>query len=281
MIRRGHNSQVNTYGNGNSIFRYYDIVPENPVPFSASLRINYFNSELNGLPENELVFWNSSDNLHWIIRGFTTRNTTVNFVEKTGITEFSRWTLSSPVNALPVQFALFKLKCNGNKVVLNWKTAQEQNSSLYQVEKSTDGANWTVIGTVPAAGYSNSERSYFFSDNNPVQNSLYRIAQYDIDRSVKHTGILRSSCSLEDGFALWPNPFKDRIIISITAGRTSIAGIKIFDSKGSLVKKQEATVLQGINQLAVHTEHLPAGTYFLSVRWGAERIHKIIQLNKH
>ena len=280
LIRRGHRSQVNNYGNGNSILRYYDIVPVNTVPFSATLRINYFDGELNGLTENGLVFWNSSDNLHWTNEHFTLGNTNLNYMEKTGISSFGRWTLSSNNNGLPVIFILFNLKCDEKRILLTWKTAQEQNSSHYTIEKSTDGVSWKAMGTVPAAGNSNTERSYLFTDNNPAQNSYYRIAQFDIDGRVARTNILRSSCIPGNDFSVWPNPFANRIFISVTADRPSGAVIKIFDSKGALVKKQDATVLAGNTQLTVHTGHLPAGAYNLSVEWSAGQINKVIQLLK-
>ncbi len=49
MIRRGHQSQVNGAGAGNSIFRYYDITPANNTGLNATLRFQYFDAELNGL----------------------------------------------------------------------------------------------------------------------------------------------------------------------------------------------------------------------------------------
>jgi len=48
VIRRGHVSQQNSYGTGNSIYRYYDILPATP-PSSLTVRLNYFDAELNGL----------------------------------------------------------------------------------------------------------------------------------------------------------------------------------------------------------------------------------------
>jgi hypothetical protein len=280
VIRRGHKSQLNNSGNGNSILRYYDIVPTNNTPFTATLRINYFDTELNGLTENNLVFWNSSDNFHWTNEGYSSSNININYFEKTGITRFGRWTLSTINNALPVKFTLFNLECKGTKITLNWKTAQEQNSSHYNVEKSMDAVNWAVIGDVPAAGNSSTERSYLFDDNNPVQKSYYRIAQYDLDRRVTYTNIIRSTCSQKDVFNVWPNPFTDRILIDLTADRQSTAMIKIFDSKGALVKKQEATVLNGINQLTVYPGTLPAGVYGLTVEWGNGQMRRSIMVVK-
>lgn len=280
LIRRGHQSQVNNYGTGNSILRYYDIVPVSPAPFSATFRINYFDGELNGINENGLVFWNSLDTVHWRNEDFTSGNININYIEKTGISSFGRWTLSSSNNALPVKFTLFNLKCEGGKAIVTWKTAQEQNSSHYNIEKSTDGINWIVIGSVPAAGYSNTEKSYLLVDNNPIEKSYYRIAQYDMDRRVSYSNILKSSCTMKEFFTVWPNPFTDRLVINLGADRQSLATIKIFDSKGALVKTQEAAILNGINQLTVNTQALPAGAYILSAVWHNGQEKRTVQVIK-
>src|SRR4029078_3628438 len=65
----------------------------------------------------------------------------------------------SPLTQQPVQFNLFNAKCDNKKVLLTRKTAQEQNTSHFDIEKSEDGIHWTFINTLPAARNSNDERS--------------------------------------------------------------------------------------------------------------------------
>jgi len=279
-IRRGHQSQLNTSGSGNSILRYYDILPASNTNLNAKLRFNYFDGELNGLDENSIIFFESQNNTNWTSLGFSSRDVVANFVEKTGISNFGRFTLSSLNNPLPVQFILFNAKCEGSKVLITWKTAQEQNSSHFNVERSVDGSRWTVIGNLPAAGNSSTERSYSFTDNNPVQNGYYRIAENDLDGNVEYTNILRASCNSTDAFSLWPNPVHDRVFVNIVTANESQAMIRIFDSKGALVKAQKATVLQGSNQLSVDMKSLAKGVYQLSVDWNNGQMKKTVQVLK-
>ncbi len=281
IIKRGHQSQaVNGSVSGNSLLRYYDIVPANNTNLNATLRFNYFDGELNGLTENALELFKSDNAINWSAQGFTSRDATANFVEKTGIGSFSRWTLSSPNNQLPVRFILFNANCEGNKVLITWKTAQEQNSSHFNIERSTDGISWTVIGNLPAAGNSTTESSYFFPDNNSLQNGFYRIAAYDLDGRAQYTSVLRSSCNATDVFSLWPNPVRDMISINIVAANESKAMIKVFDSKGALVKGREATVLPGSNQFSVDMKSLANGVYSLSVNWNNGQMKKAVQVMK-
>ena len=278
-IKRGHQSQA-VNGAGATILRYYDVIPTNNTDVNATLRFTYMDGELNGLDENSLLFLQSPDNTTWINTGFTSRDAVVNFVEKTGIGSFGRITLSNANNPLPVLFTAFNAKCEGNKIQLTWKTAQEQNSSHYDVERSVDGIGWTVIGNLPAAGNSVIERRYFFTDSNPLINGLYRIAEYDLNGKVQYTGVARSSCELPDVLRLWPNPVRDIALINIVAGNRSQVMIKLSDSKGALVKMQQTTIVQGSNQVSVDMKSLPNGVYHLSASWNNGKMQKTVRVVK-
>ncbi|MBI2729290.1 MAG: T9SS type A sorting domain-containing protein [Sphingobacteriales bacterium] len=93
-IRRGHVAQTDVATPNFSIQRYYDITPTTNTSLNATLRINYFDAELNGKTEANLSAWKSTDNINWSYAGFSTRNAASNFVEANTIASFSRWTLS-------------------------------------------------------------------------------------------------------------------------------------------------------------------------------------------
>jgi hypothetical protein len=264
ILKRGHEAQINGSGLSNSILRYYDIVPANNSSLNATLRFTYFNGELNGFIENDLIVFKSDDGVNWSAQGFGSKDTVTNFVEKTGIGSFSRWTLSSGINSpLPLHFLLFNAKCEENKLLLTWKTAQEQNTGRFDVEKSVDATHWTVIGSLPASGNSTSEKSYSYTDNFLVQDSYYRIAEYDLNGQVHYTTVLRSSCAVKDFFNLWPNPVRDMVFINIVTRNESQVIIKVFDSKGALIKFRKENVLQGSNQLMVDMKSLASGVYLV------------------
>jgi hypothetical protein len=278
-IRRGHTSQTNGQGLGNSILRYFDIIPTNNTALNATLRMKYFDAELNGLTESVLVMWKSPDNIHWLNQGFTTRSTATNYVEKTGLPDFSRWTLSSPTNPLPVEFLLFNVRCGNTKVNITWKTALEINSHHFNVERSADGIQWSPIGNVPAAGNSTSEKSYSFTDNNPLANgAMYRIAQYDIDGKVKYTSIIRSDCGNKDLWNIWPNPVQEELFVNINAGTPAPVIIRIYNVSGAMVREQHNALLAGSNQINVDMSRLASGTYHVVAEWrDSRKMMKVIK----
>ncbi|MGB8192320.1 MAG: T9SS type A sorting domain-containing protein [Chitinophagaceae bacterium] len=280
IIRRGHQSQTNGAGLGSSVLRYYDISTTNNTGLNATLRMHYFDGELNAINENSLVFFKNEDGTNWTNQGFAARNTTENWVEKTGINSFRSWTLSGAGNALPVQFTLFNVRCEGSKAIITWKTAQEQNSSRFDVQKSADGVQWTVIESLAAAGNSIAEKSYSYADNNPGQNNYYRIAAYDVDGKIKYTSVLRASCSSKDVFKLWPNPSHGVVFVNIVTDVQSMATLSVFDARGALVKLQKANALQGSNQFSIDLGTLPNGAYSVSAEWNNGKMKQTTQVLK-
>ncbi len=280
-IRRGHMAKNIGGTGGVSILRYYDISPANNSGLNATLRFAYLNSELNGLDAGSLVLWRSPDGLTWSDAGFTTRNIAGNYVEKTGIDAFSNWTLARVSNPLPVVFILFNASCSNGKARLTWKTAQENGSSYFNVEKSTGGNSWTVTGTVPAAGNSNQERSYSFTDKASMESGVvYRIAAYDISGAAKYTGVIHSDCDVNNDWKVWPNPVRENVSVSITVAVASKAVIKIVDSKGALMSLQQIDLLKGNNLLDIKMNKMPAGMYRISAAWDNGQIQKAVTIIK-
>lgn len=86
-----------------AVSRTYVITPSSGSGYAATLRLRYLDSELNGNPEATLQLWRKDAATGWKAQGASNRNTTDNWVEVAGVTQFSPWTLSSPpVNSPPV-----------------------------------------------------------------------------------------------------------------------------------------------------------------------------------
>ncbi len=282
-IRRGHIAQGNGGGISNSIHRYFDIVPANNADLNATLRFMYFDAELNNIDENTVVMFRSTDNVNWTNEGFTSREKSGNYVEKTGIAAFSKWTLSSGLNTpLPVQFTLFNVRCEGNKVLVTWKTAQEINASHFEVQRSSNGNTWTTIGTVQAAGNSNIQQSYSFTDINPLMNpAMYRIAEVAADGKLSFTSINKTDCGNNlDMWRVWPNPVQEQLFVNLNVASGSQVMLKVYDSRGALLREQRNVLLPGNNQLNVDMQRLPSGTYHVLAIWGNGQSQKSVKVIK-
>lgn len=277
-IRRGHQSQTNGTGNGNSILRYYDIIPSNNTALNATLRINYLDAELNGLDENILLLWKTNNGANWSSLGRTSGNSTANYVEQTGIDNFARFTLSSPNNALPVIWGSFNTQCFSDRVRIVWKTQQEQNTAWFIIRRSADAQSWNVIGTLAAAGSSNVPVTYTYADVQPLPGkTYYQVQLQDSDGRVSFSPIFISTCGTEESIKVFPNPVHRDCWIRIGSSAAGPVLLRLYDSKGALVQQRRETIQQGLNQFQLHLGELAAGIYSLAVTLpdGTVRIVKI------
>jgi hypothetical protein len=280
-ISRGHQSQ-NIGGTGASILRYFDITPTNDLNLNASLRQQYYDAELNGFDPNSLQVWSSPDNVTWTNLGYTDRDTSLHYVDLTGINSFSRWTLSSPSGTpLPLIYIFLNVSCTSGQVKIEWETAQESNTKIFDIERIGNGGGWQVIGSVQAAGNSEIEKSYSFEDNNPLKGTnFYRIAEYDLDNKVNFSQVINSPCGTNDTFKAWPNPVTNTVWLSIYSDINSNVDAKLYDAQGRLVLYKEVLLMQGNNEFNLNLADLAQGNYELIVDWGADHhaSSKIIKL---
>jgi hypothetical protein len=269
IVRRGNTPQTNVGPAGRSIFRYYDIIPANDAALNATLRINYTDADLNGLDETTLVLWKSTDTVNWTNEGFSTRDATADYVEQTGIADFSRWTLSSISNPLPLLFTSFTAKCMDGYALIDWTTAQEENTSRFDVQKSVDGTQWQTISSVGAAGNSSIEKDYYYKDlSSSAGNSFYRIAEYDLNGSETFTAVVSVDCNIDNNIVNFsPNPVKDLLWLSFNVLSPTAVKTAIYDSKGALVRQQINSAGAGENRFSINVNGLAPGVYFLEMRW--------------
>lgn len=96
-LDRRHKAQ--TLPTGDGIQKYWRLsTTNNPAAQNATLRFQYFDSELNGLNEADLIIYRSIDNgANWTDMGRSSNSTTQNYVEQVGLTDINGWwTLGAP-----------------------------------------------------------------------------------------------------------------------------------------------------------------------------------------
>jgi poly(3-hydroxybutyrate) depolymerase len=187
----------------------------------------------------------------------------------------------SSQSPLPVKFVYFNSQCkgfSGNR--LEWRTAQEQNTVRFSVQKSTDGVNWTEVSTVAAAGQSTQERSYTFEDRTAAASTnLYRIVEYDMNGRTTISSIIRSNCSLVGSeINLYPNPSSGSSALNISLQQATKLTLRVVDSKGSVVQQRVVQLPAGSSTVPLNMSSYPNGVYTLDAQLGSER--KTIKLIK-
>lgn len=107
---------------------------------------------------------------------------------------------------LPVELTWFRAATTSSGIQLTWQTASERNANEFQIERSTDGRTFGVIGQVAAAGTSTRTRGYSWQDDRPLAGTgFYRLKQVDEDGSVVFSRILTTKTTARlAALTLWP-----------------------------------------------------------------------------
>lgn len=180
-----------------------------------------------------------------------------------GLTSVREFLVSS---TLPVTFAGFNGRLQGNNVLLDWTTSTEINSSHFEIERSTDGNRFITIGRKTAAGNSSTRQDYSFTDPSlPEGIYFYRLKQVDNDGRFKYSAVIRLRVRTGAELVLMPNPARQHLQISGLANNSNYI---IVNAAG----KQERNGIW--NGQSISLEGLAAGMYFLQVQQGDQWIRK-------
>ena len=103
---------------------------------------------------------------------------------------------------LPIELLTFSATPKESAVLLKWTTASETNNNFFTIERSSNGTEWTEIGSQKGAGNSSTILNYELYDFQPLLGvNYYRLKQTDFDReytySVIETVKFTSSTALE------------------------------------------------------------------------------------
>ncbi|OSZ80107.1 hypothetical protein CAP36_02270 [Chitinophagaceae bacterium IBVUCB2] len=236
-IIRGHNAQFIV--SANSINRHYTITPTLNSSLNATLRFTYFDNELNGQTESEQVQWHLPNGSSvWNKRGGTV-NTSSNYVDLAGISSFDskQSLISNNIVPLPLHLLEFKAeKTTTGKVLLTWKTADEINSSHFDIERSLTGLSWEKIGMVITVGQPGAIQSYQLTDYSPSANyNYYRLKQVDIDNRFEYSPVRLVMFDNSTTIKVYPTLTKERSQIYVSGISPEKILVELYDSKGSLL----------------------------------------------
>ncbi len=167
--------------------------------------------------------------------------------------------------ALPVSLINFTGKNNGNKNVLLWAVSNEQNIDYYQLERSYDGSNFVAISQIKATG----SNQYSFIDNITSVSSFYyyRLKSVDKDGNFKYSAVITIKVSNSVLFAqVNPNPFKNKLIVTINSASQDKATLMLTDMSGRQLFKQIKSISAGNNIIEIDdAARLSNGTYLLTI----------------
>jgi hypothetical protein len=229
-------------------------VPSGPIKWGM-------NGSVEALP-GDLAYYHSS------------RDTASNF--KRGIANSSTALGGNP-NA--TRFESLRAQCDNNSMTLNWVAIQQFGAERYEIEQSTDGRNWSVIGSVPANRTEFGEANYSFNYFKNVSNVFFRITATSIGGDRILSSIMESPCDNNSYIGVTINPVYSSTNVKIGSPSNSRVKMLVLDARAEVLQAKDAVLLTGLNYIPLDMSNLPSGNYTLVVSWlnGKQEIIKLVK----
>ncbi len=180
---------------------------------------------------------------------------------------------------LPITLASFSGNVANDLVNLNWITNDANNAST-TIERSFDGVNFSVVGSVAGKGGIGAS-NYGFTDK--VSNATkiyYRLKLISKNGSYNYSQtitLVTSGNSLQTLTAdVYPNPVRNTdLSVSLYLVKEDALTIRVFDINGKLIYTQKVQGQKGFSTLSIAAfKTLSAGTYNVNINTSKSVINK-------
>ena len=169
--------------------------------------------------------------------------------------------------ALATTLSTFSGKSTDLGNVLSWTSYNEAASNTFTVERSSDGTNFTPIGSVSGTGGGNTVNDTY-TDNSPLPTTnYYRLEWTDGSGGIAYSNIVTlAASSASTVLDLTPNPFRDEVTVRLNLSTAVPVAIRVLDSRGTLLRQIRYQGAKGANSIEVDgLSALPISIYFVQV----------------
>ncbi|HEX6846190.1 MAG TPA: T9SS type A sorting domain-containing protein [Chitinophagaceae bacterium] len=178
------------------------------------------------------------------------------------------------INAAPLSVSMksFEGWKGGDFNLLTWVTSRETNNQYFEIERSSDGNNYSTLGRVEGALNSSVEKRYSFKDHEPLYIGYYRLKQGNIHGNVTYSRVIKIFRPVTATLvAKFENPVYDILKANLQTSEAGAAGVQIVDVTGKIIRTESIQMQKGTNQYRLDLSKLTSGTYYLVMTKGDSR----------
>lgn len=186
----------------------------------------------------------------------------------------SLYAFATGTSTLPITLSYFKASVQEERGILLWQTISEVNNDYFTIERSKDGKQFHVIGTIKGVGNSNKVLDYEFIDSKPLTGqSFYRLKQTDFDGQFEYFDIVTvhhdSKIGLDQDLSIvnfGPNPFQYSFSVEFDIPESGEVTLKLTDINGALIASRKEQAYAGMNKISFQETHpIKNGTYLVTL----------------
>jgi len=159
--------------------------------------------------------------------------------------------------------------------MLTWSTSFEENNSMFIVEKSEDGVNFSGAGSVKAAGDADEEKQYNYLDVMAnTEKTMYRLKQVDFDGSFSFSEVVTVVREFKNDFMvarMSSVTTTSTFEVTIDALKDGEMNYNVANLKGEMMLEDNMLVVNGLNELNIDLTDQNEGIYKLNLEMDGEK----------
>jgi hypothetical protein len=168
---------------------------------------------------------------------------------------------------LGINILAFNAKAVNGQANLYWSTNKENEQIQFEIERSTNGINFTRIGILKGLRSTNETNYYNFADTLLPGKTFYRINLTNAEGRKTYSRIIQLQNSNEFSVSNVTSYFEQAIYLDVNVNSNSKIDLILLNSSGSLVKFMSLKAYNGTNNFVVpNLSALTRGVYILQVR---------------
>jgi hypothetical protein len=179
--------------------------------------------------------------------------------------------LIGPNGTLPLHRLELNTVLLSNYVLITWEAENELNTTVFVVQRSFNGVNFSDIASKTPAGPVNTPTTYQVTDHmigltNPGC-LYYRVKAMDSDGRLAYSKItMIKFSSNKTSTYVWPIPFVDRVNLTYHASVSTRLLVTVTNSSGKIIRQLNLDINPGANQILFNgLDPLSSGIYFVRI----------------
>ena len=191
---------------------------------------------------------------------------TGNTATRTGITNFSPFGVGRiDYGILAIKISYFNASKGNSYNTLNWQAACSSSQAIFEIERSTNGINFTTISSITAS-QARCAQPFSYNDNTaPSGTVFYRIKIIDVDGKVSNSAIVKLSSQAKDIelVGVSPNPAANVAQLKINTIKNDVVELAIVSVDGKVVYRNSVQLQSGSSVINIDIANLPGGMYLI------------------
>lgn len=173
----------------------------------------------------------------------------------------------SPAAVLPVSFITLSAIRKEDDILVKWSLATESNVKQYEIERSTDGTDFTIVGVqrFDAALHAN----YSWLDEQPLNGwNYYRIRSVDRDGKSAVSSVVKvNNSNITASVSVYPNPLTGKkLFIRFQNQPVGDYKILVLNDAGQQINSGSTTMSGNDHLMSINwNTNLPHGVYTIQI----------------